>query len=108
MAGKKFIVVTRVVFRKTTSEEGGDEIVAFFPDADVKWGNVLSYAHEGQHGEVDFMFYLRGCRKCTEAEYAPLKKELEDGFGYVFKVLKRIPSGTVQKHWYWRKDDEEG
>ena len=88
---------TRVVFRKARLE-GGDEIVAFFPDDDVNWGRIACYAHDGQHSEADYMFYLRDCRKCTEAEYAPLKKELED-LGYNFKVLKRIPSGTVQKHW---------
>ncbi len=92
--------VTRVVFRKARYEGGDREILAFFPDADVNWGRILCYAHIGQHSEADYMFYLRDCGKCTEEEYAPLKKELEDRFGYAFKVLKRIPAGTVQKHWH--------
>lgn len=89
---------TTVVFRKAKFKDG-EEVVAFFPEAEANWGRIACYTHDGQHSEADYMFYLDDTRKCDEAEYAPLKKELEEEFGYDLRVLKRIPSGTVQSHW---------
>lgn len=98
--GKKVVVVTPVVFRKTRRKGEDQEVFAFFPDADVCFGRILCYSHFGQHSEADYAFCSKGCCKCSEAEYAPLKKELEEQFGYVLKVLRRFPSGAVQKHWH--------
>lgn len=59
------------------------------------------YVHAGQHGEFDEAI-LRHCVKCghmaTEAEYGPLKKELEDCFAYVIYPHQR---GTLKLKGKW-------
>ena len=66
-----------VIFKK---DEDGDEVVAFFPetmfDGSVNKGNIMSYAHNGQHLEAS-IGYFRSCIPCPEEEYADLLTELE-------------------------------
>ena len=43
----------KVIFRK--DKEGN--IIAFFPELRVNYGNIASYMHIGQHSEADYWFY---------------------------------------------------
>ena len=87
---KKDKEVTKVIFRMARYDDRSQEVLAFFPGVSANPGNVMGYAHVGQHGEASYDFYLKNCRPCSEKEYGPLKKELEDLFGYKFKVMKRM------------------
>ena len=82
--------VTKVIFRKKYWEDTKEwDIIAFFPGAEACWGRIMSYMHVGQHGEADLEFYW-STKKCTQKEYTPLKKELENLFGYNFNIVQKL------------------
>ena len=92
--------VTKVIFKMARYSDGsGKEVMAFFPGASANPGNVMSYAHVGQHGEAGYDFYLMNCRPCPENEYLPLKRELEENFGYRFEIVKRITRKDKEEAW---------
>ena len=91
---------TKVIFKMARYSDGsGKEVMAFFPGAPANPGMIMSYAHVGQHGEACEDFYLRNCRPCTKKEYTPLKRELEENFGYRLKVVKRITKKDREEAW---------
>lgn len=79
-----------VVFR---AERGrfGTIVTAVFPrlpwNERLQPGVATCYAHLGQHGACSLGWY-RTTKLATEAEYAPLKAELERQ-GYTLKIRKR-------------------
>jgi hypothetical protein len=77
---------TIVVFRKWRN--GGD-IVAIFPEIPATnhpSGGCLSYQHVGQHGACGDITHCTD--PASEAEYAPLARELES-IGYSLKIVRR-------------------
>ena len=66
-----------VEFKKTP---GDGTVIAFFPetmhDGSCNPGNIMSYEHNGQHGEASIDFY-KDCTPCMEKDYASLLHELE-------------------------------
>lgn len=90
---------TKVIFKMARYPRGEREIIAFFPGAPANPGCVMCYAHDGQHGEASEAFYTLNNRNATPNEYAPLKKELEECFGYRLKVVKRITRKDREKSW---------
>lgn len=91
---------TKVIFKWATYggiEEG--EPIAFFPGEPANQGCIQCYAHLGQHGEACEEFYRDSCRNCTPEQYVPLKKELENCFGYKLKIVKRITRKDREKAW---------
>ena len=65
---------------KKTPEDDGSSVIAFFPqtmhDGSCRPGNIMSYEHNGQHGEASIDFY-HDCTTCLEEDYASLLHELE-------------------------------
>ena len=65
---------------KKTPEDDGSSVIAFFPqtmhDGSCNPGNIMSYEHNGQHGEASIDFY-HDCTNCLEEDYASLLHELE-------------------------------
>lgn len=63
---------------KKTPDDG--TVIAFFPqtmhDGSCNPGNIMSYEHNGQHGEASIDFY-HDCTNCFEEDYAALLHELE-------------------------------
>ena len=66
-----------VEFKKTPDD---GTVIAFFPetmhDGSCNPGNIMSYEHNGQHGEASIDFY-KDCTPCMEKDYASLLHELE-------------------------------
>ena len=66
-----------VEFKKTPDD---GTVIAFFPetmhDGSCNPGNIMSYEHNGQHGEASIDFY-KDCTTCMEKDYASLLHELE-------------------------------
>lgn len=91
----------KVIFKMARYDDSrlGEEVVAFFPGAPANPGMVMCYSHVGQHCEASYGFYLKNCRPCHEKEYEPLKKELEDLFGYRFRIMKRITQKDLEEAW---------
>jgi hypothetical protein len=73
----------RVIFRVIRGE-----VNAFMPDAEANPGNILCYAHMGQHSEASYDYYREG-RPAKPEEYRDLKSELER-IGYKVIVAHRI------------------
>ena len=84
--------ITVVLFRKFKGE-----IIALFPYE--LGGQILvtcsSYTHVDQHGAGNPYHIVTSSKPTTEAEYAPLKAELES-IGYNLKVIKKQPSDGYQ------------
>ena len=63
---------------KKTPDDG--TVIAFFPqtmhDGSCNPGNIMSYEHNGQHGEASIDYY-HDCTTCLEEDYASLLHELE-------------------------------
>jgi hypothetical protein len=66
-----------VEFKKTPDD---GTVIAFFPqtmhDGSCNPGNIMSYEHNGQHGEASIDYY-KDCTTCLEEDYADLLHELE-------------------------------
>lgn len=102
--------MTKVIFKKKWwKNEQEWEVFAFFPEGHVNPGNIMCYGHIGQHSEARREFYM-SCKPCTEKEYAPLKKELEECCEYDdLKVVKKWTRRDQEMAWYpERFEDEEG
>jgi hypothetical protein len=88
---------TKVIFRKWRKKEGGD-VIALFPEIASTVGKPQyceSYQHVGQHSGAD-PDIVNVTEPATEAEYAPLMRELEK-IGYRLKVITRVPPGAYAK-----------
>ncbi len=88
--------VTIVQFRKF--KDG--QVIAIFPELEgssIDY-SCLSYMHVGQHDSCDPIGLKDTTKPASEAEYANLKRELEDN-GYRLRVVKRI----AHYHYWWTK-----
>ena len=74
----------KVIFRKNKN----NDVIAFFPEARVNYGNIMSYMHIGQHDEASLGFYLT-TRKANENEYADLFAELRGIYDDCELVVKQ-------------------
>lgn len=74
----------KVIFRK--DKEGN--VIAFFPEARVNRGNVMSYMHIGQHSEASYGFYME-TKNATKEEYSPLLQELTKVYHDCTLVVKK-------------------
>lgn len=85
---------TAVIFRR--ERQFGRPIVALFPYISYKPEHraryeyrVLAYTHYGQHHEVDYDCQMAFSIPVCPEEYEPLKRELEQLFGYNLRVISR-------------------
>lgn len=85
---------TAVIFRR--ERQFGKPIIALFPYISYKPGcrarreyRVLAYTHIGQHCEVDYNVQMAFSTPVKPDEYAELKRELENLFGYNLRVIQR-------------------
>lgn len=78
-----------VIFKKDRKTK---EVLAFFPetayDGSCNPGNIMCYAHVGQHDEASLEYFWE-CKPCSEEEYASLLTELEQIYDDVELVVKR-------------------
>lgn len=86
---KKDNYKTDVIFRVLTIQ-GITEITAFLPhEVDTPEGHIVCYAHNGQHGAADYRYCVSKSRLAKPKEYKDLKKEMENLFGYNFRIIKK-------------------
>ena len=73
------------------------ELIAFFPHTiENHIGNVMIYAHIGQHSCADYKSCVKHSRPALPNEYENLKKELEN-IGYNLNIVKRQNSKKVSQ-----------
>jgi hypothetical protein len=82
-----------VIFRVWKTD--ATDVFALFPGlaGTMQLHTCTCYQHVGQHSSADLAGCMRASRAATEAEYAPLKRELERR-GYVLNVVLR----TTARH----------
>ena len=78
---------TTVIFRKWKGK--AENIIALFPWVEESPGRCSSFEHVGQHGRADYCGVIRLTTPATPAEYADLKRELEQYYGYNLTIRKR-------------------
>ena len=84
----------KVIFKK--DKEGN--IIAFLPDIEVNFGNIMSYAHDGQHSETDIEYYW-SLKKAEQEEYKSLLNELKMIYNdYDILIRQRLQTGKLN----WR------
>lgn len=81
----------RVVFRKYRN---GDIIAYLLDQPEYRPGTCQSYMHVGQHGAADY--FDPSTVLATPEEYADLKREMEEIYGYRFRVVQR---GRISKYY---------
>ena len=74
----------KVIFRKNKN----GEVIAFFPEFHVQYGNIMSYMHVGQHGEASLDFYY-STTKASVQEYDALFNELKTIYDDCVLVAKQ-------------------
>lgn len=79
--------VIRVAFR--ADKRDGEIIAVFSGDVDKSTGELLAYAHKGQHCHVTRGYYTQHTRPSPWAEYAPLLAELRNRY-YFVHIVKRV------------------
>jgi hypothetical protein len=86
---------TRVIFRRWYRRcDGPGNVIALFPAISERRDGSLcsSYEHVGQHGAASLAGVIARTRPATEAEYAPLMRELQSPpYTYNLRVIKRSP-----------------
>lgn len=91
----------KVVFRKAKNPYTHEyEVIAFFPEIEANYGNILSYMHIGQHSEASLEFYWT-TKKATETEYRPLLEELKVRYDDC-KLVVRQKVNYKDLHKAWR------
>lgn len=83
---------TKVIFRAYRSNPGRGDVVAIFPEipADRCGYEVTVYEHIGQHGGGDRQAMVAITRPATDAEAAPLLRELQR-IGYTdLQICRKI------------------
>lgn len=77
--------VVDVIFR---TWKDGSGVIALFPTIPHNDRYITSYEHVGQHGPADYQSVLNQTRPATQADYAPLQRELAS-IGYALQVRSR-------------------
>ncbi len=67
---------TSVIFRTDKRGDFKGTVTAVFPQHIERDGRAMCYAHVGQHAYCSRGWYLQCTRPATEAEAAPLRREL--------------------------------
>lgn len=86
----------KVIFRK----DAGGEVVAFLPELSANFGNIVCYAHTGQHNEASIEYY-HSTETALPSEYAALKRELSGIYNDCeLSIKKRLYySDLTEKAW---------
>lgn len=89
--------ITKVVFRWWNVSK---DVIALFPYIRHDGNGYVceSYEHVGQHGGADYGYIIRTSRPATPEEYADLKAELENYYGYNLRVMQRRCSWIRLSH----------
>lgn len=88
------MAIYEVIFR----HHSGETFAVFPAEAQDIYGNMLCYAHIGQHGTCSDEYY-RESRPATDEEIAPLLAELKRVYeGDILHVMKRRTQTAIAQN----------
>lgn len=79
--------MTKVIYRKDSTNK---EIIAFLPEVEARWGNIVMYVHNGQHSEADLLYYKWNTKAASEEEYKALHNELNNIYDNELVIRRRL------------------
>jgi hypothetical protein len=92
---------TDVIFRVDNSKDWKGTVYALMPhDCCDHQGHVSTYQHVGQHSGAEYRHCIAKSRPATPKEYKDLKREMEQGHGYNFNVVKKQNYDKYLKSYY--------
>lgn len=92
----------KVIFRKEKNPYTNEyNITAFFPELTATYGNVVCYAHIGQHGESSLEYYYE-TKKATEEKYKSLLDELNGIYDDCILVVKQKMNYNDLRNKAWK------
>ena len=86
----------KVIYRKDRTTK---EVIAFLPEVETLWGNIMMYVHNGQHTEADLLYYKRNTKAASAEEYKALHNELNGIYDNELVIRRRLNSNYLN----WRK-----
>lgn len=94
----------KVIYHK----DADGNVVAFLPELPANVGNIVCYAHIGQHGEASIEYY-HSTREALPSEYASLHDELKGIYNDIELSVKRrlTYSDLTEKAWKIRRTEHE-
>ena len=86
----------KVIYRK----DSDGNVIAFLPELSANVGNVVCYAHTGQHGEASIQYYHDN-KTALPNEYEPLHKELKGIYSdFEISIKRRLTyADLTEKAW---------
>lgn len=90
----------KVIFRMAHYDDGGEEVLAFFPElpgTNDYNQDCLCYAHVGQHSSASLDFYSDCTRPATPEEYKDLLDELQEIYERQLRVYERMTRADFEK-----------
>ena len=92
---QKTDVIFRMCVDKFSMENEQSDLnrcIAIFPyTGDYKRdGSVACYQHIGQHGCAHYDWVMQYTVPAQPEQFEPLKKELEQWYGYNFRIIRRM------------------
>lgn len=86
----------KVIYRK----DSDGNVIAFLPELSANVGNIVCYAHIGQHNEASIEYY-HNTETALPSEYEALHKELKAIYSdYELSVKRRLTySDLTDKAW---------
>lgn len=99
---KRYTIIEKlkVIYHKDVD----GNIIAFLPELPANRGNVVCYAHTGQHGEASIEYY-HGTENALPSEYEPLHDELKRIYNdYELSVKRRLTYNDLTEK-AWRRSE---
>lgn len=90
----------KVIYRK----DSDGKIIAFLPELSANVGNIVCYAHIGQHSEAS-MEYYHSTETALPSEYEALHDELKRIYSDVELSVKRRITHTDLTEKAWRRSE---
>jgi hypothetical protein len=95
---EKDTVKTKVIFRVFKCENKG-EVIAIFPEipTSIFANHCESYMNIGQHSACDPIGIVSMTKLAKPEEYANLKAELENSYGYNLEIIQKNTKSHYRK-----------
>ena len=93
--------VIRLIVRKEKFEDQ-ENLIAFYPDCEANFGNLMSMTFNEGHSETGLAWYWK-TKKADPEEVENFIRRYESLNDCKVKLLHKLPRNFREKVWYWNK-----